>query len=192
MAIAAAVLTLTAAVRLQPGYPAWDVGPGSGAQAVVCGGMPQTTPREESREEREIRALVEAFGRTLKNVSLLAPDAAASIEANYGPFVSRELLERWKQDPQSAPGRTVSSPWPDRIQIQNIAKTGRGQYVVEGLILEVTSEDLEQGGAAAKRAITLSVRKENCRWVIWDVVLGEYMTKEPKADYAAPQGATFV
>ena len=72
------------------------------------------TAASEAAEEGEVRDLVESFGKTLQTVSLLAPDAAKEINKRYAEYVSCPLLEKWTSDPSQAPGRTVSSPWPDR------------------------------------------------------------------------------
>ena len=103
---------------------------------------------DPEQAQQEIRELVEAFGKTLQKVSLLAPEdvVVKSMEENYGSFVTTELLKKWQSDPQSAPGRTVSSPWPDRIEILCIGINNKNQYIVYGEIIEITSVELEKGG----------------------------------------------
>jgi hypothetical protein len=98
-----------------------------------------------------------------------------SMQDNYGSLVSPALLEKWQNDPQSAPGRLVSSPWPDHINILSNEKVGEGIYEVKGEIIEITSVEQSSGGAAAKRAITLTVKKYGENWLIDDVVLGAYI-----------------
>ncbi|CAB1245352.1 conserved protein of unknown function [Ruminococcaceae bacterium BL-6] len=122
-------------------------------------------------EEPDVISLVEKFGDALKKVSLLAPDdvVAKEIKENYSDFVTPELLAKWQSDPQSAPGRMLSSPWPDRIDVKSVEADGNGGYVVSGEIIEVTSTELQNSGAAAKKQVTLGiVRKEN-RWLISSV-----------------------
>ena len=96
-----------------------------------------------------------------------------------GGLVSPELLKEWQNDPQKAPGRVVSSPWPDRIEILSIVKLPDSSYEVKGDIIEVTSVEMANGGAAARRPITLTVGKIENRWLITAVKLGEY--KDPNA-----------
>jgi hypothetical protein len=72
-------------------------------------------------EETAVRDLVDNFGKKLRNVSLLAPDAAQELQKQYAEFVSPVLLETWMKDVSKAPGRKVSSPWPDRIEITSLA-----------------------------------------------------------------------
>ncbi|WAA12652.1 M56 family metallopeptidase [Fervidibacillus halotolerans] len=129
------------------------------------------------KDEEDIQALVEDFGKTLQKVSLSAPDhiVAKSIEENYSEYITSELLEKWKNDPQSAAGRMVSSPWPDRIDIIKIENTDETHYTVYGEIIEVTSLEKKNGGVAAKRPITLVVGKENEHWLINDVAVGKYI-----------------
>lgn len=74
----------------------------------------------QAAAEPEVSAVVAAFGARLKNVSLLAPDAAEQIEAQYAGLVSDELIAAWQADPTQAPGRLTSSPWPDRIEVNAI------------------------------------------------------------------------
>ena len=125
----------------------------------------QTTPND-STEEAEIRELVETFGKTLQTVSLQAPDAAQEIEKRYSEFVSGSLLDMWMSDVSKAPGRIVSSPWPDRIEITTLAKEGSDRYVMDGFVVEVTSVEAVNGGAAAKIPVRVVVGKDQGRWVI--------------------------
>lgn len=134
--------------------------------------------------EAAVRAVVEEFGRRLKDVSLLAPEeiVAKSMEEHYGGLVSPELLERWKADPTSAPGRLVSSPWPDHIEVLTIAPRAQGEsdgaYEVQGYIVEKSSTDTEDGFSAT-RTITLVVTRTGDSWLITDVILGDYVAPGP-------------
>ncbi|MDD3751711.1 MAG: peptidase M56, partial [Tissierellia bacterium] len=77
-----------------------------------------------NNDEEEVIKLVEDFGRTLKNVSLLAPrdSVIQAINENYSPYVTDELMQSWIANPRRAPGRTTSSPWPERIEINNVER----------------------------------------------------------------------
>ena len=77
-------------------------------------------------------------------------------------------------DPRNDPGRLTSSPWPDRIEIWAVEKSSVNEYKVDGEIIEVTSTEKAEGGIAAKKPITLAVKKIDNRWLINDVKLGEY------------------
>ena len=57
-------------------------------------------------------------------MSLSAPAAVVkkSMTDNYSEFVTPELLSKWESDPKNAPGRLVSSPWPDHIEILSVEK----------------------------------------------------------------------
>ena len=138
---------------------------------------PLPTKKDElERDRQDIQALVEAFGKRLLRVSLSAHKdmVATSIKENYSDYVTSELLQKWLADPQSAPGRTVSSPWPDRIYILRLETGDKNQYTVQGEILEVTSMELVNEGAAAKRPVMIVVQKVNDRWLISNVTVGEY------------------
>jgi len=133
------------------------------------------------QNEQAVRTLVEDFVKKLQMVSLLAPKelVVKGIAENYSDYVTPELLKKWMDDPQSAPGRAGSSPWPDRIDILSIENGGNDQYFVRGEIIEITSVEFVHGGAAAKRPIELTVQKVDGRWLISSVTLGEYVKRGP-------------
>lgn len=141
------------------------------------GGPRQVVPQETGDGETEaVKSLVEAFGRQLQKVSLLAPDDVVrrSIEEHYGAFVSPALLAAWQRSPSNAPGRQTSSPWPDRIEVHAIEKRSETSYAVQGRVIEVTSVEKARGGVAATRPIALVVTRIGDRWLIDAVTLGNY------------------
>lgn len=132
------------------------------------------------REKISVKNLVEDFGKFLQKVALLAPEDILkdSIKENYGEFISLELLEKWQKDPENIPGRIVSSPWPDRIEVLSINKISETEYEVKGDIVEITSVGTSIWGIAGKRPIDLSVKKTDAGWLIDDAVLGDYKSYE--------------
>lgn len=148
---------------------------GSSNQPKNEGQNQEKTQQTDELDKKEITSIVEDFGSKLQTVSLQAPEdtVKSSMQENYGDFVSQALLEKWIGDPLNAPGRMTSSPWPDRIEILNIEKLSEDEYEVKGEIIEVTSTENESD-AAAKRPITLVVKKINNQWLIDDVTLGDY------------------
>ena len=134
-------------------------------------------PRQtDAVDKQTVTTLVENFGKKLQLVSLQAPQDTLkkSMQENYGEFISPSLLAKWQGDPQNAPGRLVSSPWPDRINILSAKKTSDNTYEVKGEIIEITSAEKASGGVAAKRPITCMVKKYEKNWLIDAVTLGEY------------------
>ena len=119
-------------------------------------------------EEQQVSDVVTQFGAKLKEVPLLAPDTvrARSVREAYGPLVSAELLERWLASPSEAPGRDVSSPWPERIEIHDVRRATREHYEVEGEVIYVTSVEAGTGGEAAREPVLLDVRKQGGAWRI--------------------------
>ena len=97
------------------------------------------TAASNAVDEAEVRDLVESFGAKLKLISLLAPTAAEDLQKQYSEFVSPALLESWMNDVSKAPGRMVSSPWPDRIEITTLSKEDSHKYEVTGFVIEITS-----------------------------------------------------
>ena len=131
----------------------------------------------EAAAEEAVRGVVEAFGKKLQMVSLLAPEDVLreSMREHYADYVSPSLLEAWQNNPESAPGRLTSSPWPDRIEIRSVEATADDAYRVEGDIVEVTSAGQNgDDGTADKRPVTLEVRNIEGRWLIDAVELGDY------------------
>ena len=124
------------------------------------------TPTSDINEEAEIKELVKDFGKRLQAVSLQAPDAAQEIQDQYSDFVEPALLESWMNDVMNAPGRIVSSPWPDRIEISALSREGSDRYVVDGFVIEVTSLEVANGGAAAKIPVRIIVQNDQGRWLI--------------------------
>jgi hypothetical protein len=109
-----------------------------------------------------VRQVVERFGERMKRVSTLAPDsiAARAVREAYSGLVTPALLERWSADPTHAPGKDVSSPWPERIRIDSVAAIGAGECRVAGEIVYLTSVEEAKGGAAALVPVTLRVASD--------------------------------
>ena len=119
-----------------------------------------------AEEEGAVRYVVESFGKRLQNVPLQSPDVAQTIREQYTEFVSPELLEAWMDDLSKAPGRMVSSPWPDRIEITDIVREEPDRYAVTGFVIEITSVELVNGGVAAKIPVHIIVERQGGRWII--------------------------
>ncbi len=129
----------------------------------------------EENENNEVIKFIQRFGDQLKMVSLTASEDVlkSTMEKYYGDYVSAGLIEKWLADLAKAPGRLTSSPWPGRIDVLSAEKTAENEYAVKGTIVEFTSVEMEDGGFAAKKAITLKVEKINGKWIITGVELGE-------------------
>lgn len=116
-------------------------------------------------QESAASSTVAAFGQVLQQVSIMAPSASSTIASTYAPYVDPALLAQWEANPQSAPGRVVSSPWPDHIQINSIAPQGAG-YVVDGDIVFMTSDSVEHGGNDGTAPVVMQLEEENNSWMI--------------------------
>lgn len=93
----------------------------------------------DGKHEGDVRTTVAAFGNELNSVSVLSPEAADQITQSYGPYVSEELLASWVAEPQLAPGRISSSPWPDHIEVDTVTMNEAGAYDVMGRVMLKTS-----------------------------------------------------
>jgi hypothetical protein len=128
--------------------------------------VPAATSSPESPAGHDaIAKLVRDFGSKLQLVSLLAPRelVAQSMRQHYAPFVAPALLQQWIENPPSAPGRRVSSPWPDRIEIRSVKPDGPDRYGVDGEVVEMTS-----AGEADRTAVRLVVERIDGAWRITD------------------------
>lgn len=152
-----------------------------GAFFVVRYAEDARVAREVAAEEEAVREVVEILGSRLQMVPLAAEKeiAAESMRENYKDLLSESLLEEWASDPSKALGRMVSSPWPDRIEIVSMEKTGEGAYRVKGTIVEMTSAEVTAGGAAARRPIDLIVEENEAgEWHITGTIVSAYQDEE--------------
>ncbi|MDE1925374.1 MAG: hypothetical protein KGH79_04335 [Patescibacteria group bacterium] len=117
-------------------------------------------------DSSSVSTVINQFGSTLGKVSLTAPDAKDEIGAGYSPYVAAPLLMQWENNPVQAPGRAVSSPWPDRIQVDSMTLRQDGSYVVEGSVIEITSNEVAHGGIAAQYPVKLTLEKTGDQWLI--------------------------
>lgn len=124
-----------------------------------------TSNSTSTPEENAVSAVVTNFGLAEQKVSLLAPDATTTIAADYGPYVTPALLSQWEADPQSAPGRITSSPWPDHITVDSISETSQG-YDVHGTLVLLASPNLANGGNAGTDPVLIDLVKQNGTWLI--------------------------
>jgi hypothetical protein len=123
-------------------------------------------PSATAGADQAVRDTVTGFGKQLQMVSLLAPDAGQTIQADYAPYVAPELLSVWTSDPAEAPGRTTSSPWPDHIDITSAALSADGSYAVAGNVIEMTSDEVEHGGNAGSYPVTMTLESRGGAWFI--------------------------
>lgn len=151
--------------------------------AMVIGGCNSNKPKPKSEpkqvvinEDKAVASIVKSFGNKLQTVSLLAPKdiVAKNMQESYGNLVSQALIQKWSLDPLKAPGRLTSSPWPDRINILGIVKSSNDIYEVKGEIIEITNVEKASVGVAAKRPITLVLKKIDNHWLIDNVTIGTY------------------
>lgn len=119
----------------------------------------------QAEQENAASSTVAAFGQTLQQVSIMAPNASSTIASTYAPYVDPALLQQWEANPQSAPGRVVSSPWPDHIGISSITPQGAG-YIVDGELVFMTSDNTEHGGNAGTTPVVIQLEEENGAWMI--------------------------
>ena len=111
--------------------------------------------------------VVENFGLRLKDVSILAPPilVATAMDTHYAPYVASETLAEWKANPDSAPGRLTSSPWPERIEVGTTTREDQTAQV-EGVVVEYTSEIAAHGGQAVGYPVVVTLERRTEGWKI--------------------------
>jgi hypothetical protein len=119
------------------------------------------------------------FGARLKDVDITAPDQdmMTAVDFNLKQFITDRLYQAFVQDKSKIPGRTVSSPWPEGIEIVSVQRLDNGSYTVVGNQIMMDSDALAHGGNDGETPITLTLKKVNGTWLIDDVVGGT----QPKA-----------
>jgi len=142
----------------------------SPATFATSAAMPAQTATNTIDEETEISTLVENFGKQLQNVSLQAPDAAQEMQTQYAEFVTPALLETWTKAVLKAPGRIVSSPWPDRIEITNLTKQAFDSYQVSGFVVEITSLEVAGAGTPLRIPVQMVVQRAQAGWLITEYI----------------------
>ncbi|HEX6532967.1 MAG TPA: hypothetical protein VF041_00135 [Gemmatimonadaceae bacterium] len=107
----------------------------------------RTVPGTDSAARRTARDVVTRFGSRMQTVSLLAPDSVVSAEMRdaYGALVTPELLAEWMAHPDRAPGRRVSSPWPDHIRVDSVRAVTDRELEVTGAVVYATSAERARG-----------------------------------------------
>lgn len=161
-----------------------------GCSAGTKQGQFNNSPEQaKAADKQTVTSQVQGFGKQLSMVSLTAPidTVAKDMRKYYSPYVSSKLIDTWAKDPLKAPGRLTSSPWPDRIEIQSATRVSTDSYKVNGNIIEVTSTEKSTGKAAAKRPITLQVKKINNRWLITEAAVGNEQAENKALTYTNTQ-----
>jgi hypothetical protein len=170
LAIPLLIIVLLIACTIPPNTPTQMTASSTATVSLIAPTIltiaPTQTTASDAAEEAQIRDLVENFGKRLQAVSLQSPNAAQEMQEQYSEFVSPTLLEMWMRDVSKAPGRIVSSPWPDRIDITTLAKQGSERYMITGFVVEITSVEVVSGGAAAKIPVRIVAQRVQGHWLI--------------------------
>ena len=148
------------------GYPV------SGTYPLQCDANGRIFVKQESDPVREaVRNVVANFGQAMQLVSVNGPAELArqAMWDDYRNLVAPQLLAAWAANPPKAPGRTVSSPWPDHIAIDSLQELGPTEYQITGNVILMTS-----AGPAGSYAVTTTVAVVDGNWMIasWDAAAG--------------------
>jgi hypothetical protein len=135
---------------------------------------PSTMMQPNEADINAIYQVVGEFGARLKDVDITASDQdmMTAVDFNLKQLVTDRLYQMFVQDKATIPGRYVSSPWPERIQINSVQKLDSGSYTVQGGLVLMTDDNVAHGGNAGEASVTLTLKKVNGTWLIDDVVGG--------------------
>ena len=135
---------------------------------------PATTPQPNEADVNAIYQVVGEFGARLKDVEITAPQRIVidAVNFNLKGFITDRLYQVFVQDKIRIPGRYVSSPWPERIEIASVQRLDSGSCTVSGSQIVMTDDTLAHGGNAGEIPITLTLKKVNGAWLIDDVAGG--------------------
>lgn len=134
---------------------------------------PAPSTSTSNAEDTAVRAFVVEFGSKFKNVALLANDASAQIATQYGPYVSPELIKKWQDKAEPAPGRQTSSPSPDRIEVVSVTQKETNTFAVEGNVIEITNQ-YTPNEPAAVYPVSMTVEKKGGSYQITALTKGAY------------------
>lgn len=151
----ALAVTVSLAISCQPSS--------NGRSEVSSAASTNTETVDAAADMAAVRRIVDSFGTKMKMVSLLAPSdmLRESVKTNYEAFVTPELLQQWVDQPTKAPGRTVSSPWPEKIVVERMESVQPGQYQVEGMVMYMTSQEMAHGGIADSSRVVLQLKADS-------------------------------
>lgn len=123
---------------------------------------PPPPPAAAATPPPSAEAVVRELGRRMQQVSITAPPEAAAraIRETYSGLVHPRLLDAWATSPAEAPGRAVSSPWPERIEITSSSPSGDAT-VIRGEVVEMTST-----GEAGRIPVELRLERTEGAWLV--------------------------
>jgi len=135
---------------------------------------PSTTTPPSAADINAIYQVVGEFGARLKDVVITTSDqdVITAVDFNLKQLITDRLYQVFVQDKIRIPGRYVSSPWPERIEINSIQMLDSGSYTVHGSQVVMTDDTVAHGGNAGEEPITLTLKKVSGVWLIDDVIRG--------------------
>ena len=135
---------------------------------------PSTTTSPNPADINAVYLVVGEFGARLKDVVITTSDqdVITAVDFNLKQLITDRLYQVFVQDKIRIPGRYVSSPWPERIEIASVQMLDSGSYTVHGSQVVMTDDTVAHGGNAGETPITLTLKKVNGTWLIDDVTGG--------------------
>jgi hypothetical protein len=135
---------------------------------------PSATTQPNETDINAIYQVVGEFGARLKDVVITTSDqdVITAVDFNLKQLITDRLYRVFVQDKIRIPGRYVSRPWPERIEINSVQMLDSGSYTVHGNQVVMTDDTVAHGGNAGETPITLTLKKVNGVWLVDDVTGG--------------------
>lgn len=112
----------------------------------------------------QVTDVVKSFGDVMKQVRIATvpiEQTEEMMDLYYAPYVTKGLMAKWKENIDLVPGRQLSSPWPERIDVVSIARAGEDGFQIKGDIVWMTSE-----GEVGNLGISVVLIIEDGQWKI--------------------------
>lgn len=139
----------------------------AGVVIILAGGLyiRAGLMKQDTSVQDAIATLVQDFGTHIKEVSLLSPHAKEEVTKAYKDYTTPELLQAWQDAPTTAPGKIISSPWPDHLVVKSVTKHYL-EYEVEADIVMVSSSGATTDSETGTMPVHIVVAKRGGVWLV--------------------------
>ena len=98
----------------------------------------------------------------------------AGVDSNLKRLITDRLYQEFTTYADVVPGKPVSGPYPESIEIDSLKKTDDTSYMVKGVMNMVMSD----ASSASVKVITLTVKSVNGIWLVDDIVVETFPTQQ--------------
>lgn len=98
----------------------------------------------------------------------------AALDSKLKQLITDRFYQAIKNNPSIIPGKPVSGPYPESIEVDSLKKTDNASYMAKGVMNMVTSD----ASSAFVKVITLTVKSVNGIWLVDDIVVETFPTEQ--------------